>query len=108
MIKSAAPNGSQASGASDIADALARFDFFQLLGGESRALLQKNFIRKNLSRATAVLHKGQAISEAYLVLGGRLRVFTVASPTRRMTTPQAPMCAIPPALRTRRGAPRAA
>jgi CRP/FNR family transcriptional regulator len=62
-----------------LADALARFEPFQHLSGAARALLTKSVVIKNPSRDDAVLQKGQAVSGAYLVLKGKLRVFTIAS-----------------------------
>lgn len=57
---------------------LERFEAFRRLGPQAKALLERNVVRSSASRAAAVLHKGQPISGAYLVLSGRLRVFTIA------------------------------
>jgi len=43
---------------------------------EGRSLLQRGVLRKRFERPTAVIHKGQQVSGAYLVTAGRLRVFT--------------------------------
>lgn len=59
-------------------DPLERLEPFCRIGPQGKALLAHRVIRKRLSRATIVLHKGQPVSGAYLVLEGRLRVFTVA------------------------------
>ncbi len=58
-------------------DDLARFDAFAQLEDASRAVLAQGLVRKRLGRAAAVLHKGQPVSGAYVVLEGRLRVFTI-------------------------------
>lgn len=58
-------------------DDLTRFDAFAHLDDESRAVLAQGLVRKRVARAAAVLHKGQPVSGAYVVLEGRLRVFTV-------------------------------
>lgn len=60
-----------------IAD-LQRFEPFQTLGAESRELLDRGLVRKACQRAEVALHKGQPVSGAYVVLEGRLRVFTLA------------------------------
>ena len=60
-------------------DALARFEPFASLGSEARTLLAQNVSITHSPRAAPVLHKGQAVSGAYLVVAGRLRVFTIAS-----------------------------
>lgn len=57
---------------------LARFEPFQSLSGAARTLLTQTAVIKTPSRADAILHKGQRVSGAYLVLNGRLRVFTIA------------------------------
>ncbi len=46
------------------------------------AVKRERFLAQSVSithspRAAPVLHKGQAVSGAYLVVGGRLRVFTI-------------------------------
>jgi CRP/FNR family transcriptional regulator, anaerobic regulatory protein len=48
----------------------------QNLTPEGRELLQRGVLRKRFVRPTAVIHKGQQVSGAYLVTAGRLRVFT--------------------------------
>jgi CRP/FNR family transcriptional regulator len=57
---------------------LERFDAFQRLGSQAKALIRRSAICKNVSPMAAVLHKGQPVSGAYVVLNGRLRVFTIA------------------------------
>jgi len=59
-------------------DDLERFEPFRHLGEAGKALLRQGLVRKRLARAAAVVHKGQAVSGAYIALEGRLRVFTVA------------------------------
>ena len=59
-------------------DQLEHLEPFQRLGAQGKALLTRNVVRKRVSPAAIVLHKGQPVSGAYLVLAGRLRVFTVA------------------------------
>lgn len=46
------------------------------LSPAGRELLQTGVVRKRFKRPTAVIHKGQRVSGAYLVTEGRLRVFT--------------------------------
>jgi len=57
---------------------LRRFDAFKHLGSEGQALLQQGAVIKHSPKANAILHKGQIVSGAYIVLEGRLRVFTIA------------------------------
>ena len=59
-------------------DPLERLEPFCRIGPQGKALLAHRVVRKRLPRATIVLNKGQPVSGAYLVLAGRLRVFTVA------------------------------
>ncbi len=59
-------------------DVLERFDAFRHMSDTGRTLLAQSVVRKTPSRTVAVLHKGQAVSGAYLVLEGRLRVFSIA------------------------------
>lgn len=59
-------------------EALARFQPFADLGSDARALVTRNVVVLHTPRAASVLHKGQAVSGAYLVVAGRLRVFTIA------------------------------
>jgi CRP/FNR family transcriptional regulator len=58
--------------------ALTAFEPFRSLGADARALLAQGLIRKAARRNEAVVHKGQPVSGAYVVLAGRLRVFTIA------------------------------
>ena len=55
-----------------------RFEPFRTLSDESRQLLDRGLVRKACQRAEVALHKGQPVSGAYVVLEGRLRVFTLA------------------------------
>ena len=59
-------------------EALARFHPFQNLSAAAQTLLNNAVIIKKPARADAILYKGQPVSGAYLVLHGRLRVFTIA------------------------------
>jgi CRP/FNR family transcriptional regulator len=57
---------------------LQRFEPFKRLGGEGLSILSQGSTRRDLPGGTVVLHKGQPVSGAYIVLRGRLRVFTIA------------------------------
>ena len=59
-------------------DPLDSVEPFRRIGAQGKELLAHRVVRKRLSRAAIILHKSQAVSGAYLVLTGRLRVFTVA------------------------------
>lgn len=59
-------------------DELERFEAFRHLSSGAKALLAQGSVCKTTSRTVAVLHKGQPVSGAYLVLRGRLRVFSIA------------------------------
>ena len=59
-------------------DDLERFEPFRHLSEAGKGLLRRGVVRKHLSSAAAVVHKGQAVSGAYVALEGRLRVFTIA------------------------------
>ena len=61
-----------------IATGLERFDTFRSLSAQGKALLSQGAVRQRATRATVILHKGQPVSGAYMVLEGRLRVFTIA------------------------------
>lgn len=58
--------------------ALERFEPFKHLGPAARALLAHGLVVRSAHRAAAILHRGQPVSGAYVVLEGRLRVFTMA------------------------------
>ena len=58
-------------------DDLTRFEAFSQLDATGRAVLAQGLVSKRLARAAAVLHKGEPVSGAYVVLEGRLRVFTI-------------------------------
>jgi CRP/FNR family transcriptional regulator len=49
---------------------------FAAVSEGGRALLRRSVQWKNFAAPTAVIHKGQRVSGAYVVGGGRLRVFT--------------------------------
>jgi CRP/FNR family transcriptional regulator len=57
---------------------LRRVDAFKRLGSEGQALLKQGAVIKHSPKANAILHKGQIVSGVYVVLEGRLRVFTIA------------------------------
>jgi CRP/FNR family transcriptional regulator len=59
-------------------DALTRFQPFRELSPEARALLGQALVIGNSKKAAPVLYKGQVVSGCYLVLSGKLRVFTIA------------------------------
>lgn len=56
---------------------LERLEPFSRIGAHGKALLAHAVIRKQLPRAANVLYRGQPIAGAYLVVSGRLRVFSV-------------------------------
>lgn len=56
---------------------LERFEPFRRLAEHNRRMLERALVCKDAPRATPILHKGQPVSGAYLVLEGRLRVFTI-------------------------------
>lgn len=56
---------------------LERFAPFADLGDEARSLLAQGTVVSECSSGQVILHKGQPVAGAYLVLGGRLRVFTI-------------------------------
>jgi CRP/FNR family transcriptional regulator len=58
--------------------ALARLELFQNLSAAARKLLAGSVVFRKASPADAILYRGQAVSGAFLVLEGRLRVFTIA------------------------------
>ena len=59
---------------------LESFEPFTSLGPAGRALLSQGQTHRFTRAAEAIVHKGQPVSGAYVVLDGRLRVFTI-SPT---------------------------
>ena len=59
-------------------EALEQFEPFRSLSDAGRTLLGQGAQRKRLAGAASVLHKGQAVSGAYVALEGRLRVFTIS------------------------------
>src|SRR5215831_14758358 len=56
---------------------LQQTDLFRSLGAGAKKLLSQGLVVKQSKRSSAILHKGQAVSGVYLVLQGRLRVFTM-------------------------------
>jgi CRP/FNR family transcriptional regulator len=62
----------------DSARELERFETFRHLSADGWRLLSQGFVRKSVAPAGALVHKGQPVSGAYVVLKGRLRVFTIA------------------------------
>lgn len=59
-------------------DEIERFEPFRKLGVDSRALLAQGLVSKECARGATALYKGQRVSGAYVVLSGRLRVFSLA------------------------------
>ncbi|MDX9765791.1 MAG: Crp/Fnr family transcriptional regulator [Ectothiorhodospiraceae bacterium] len=51
---------------------------FQDLSADGKRLLANGLLRTDCARSSVILHKGQSVSGAYVVLSGRLRVFTLA------------------------------
>ena len=58
---------------------------FDAMSAESRALVDKRLVRHTFEKGRTLIHKGDAVSGAYFVLAGRLRVFTHA-PDGKETT----------------------
>lgn len=59
-------------------DELQRFEPFRVLSEDSRTLLAQGLVSKQCASADMALHKGQPVSGAYVVLAGRLRVFSLS------------------------------
>jgi len=59
-----------------VLDELERFEPFSKLSNQGKILLAQGAIRKECAKSCIALIKGQAVSGAYVVLSGRLRVFT--------------------------------
>lgn len=57
---------------------LEQFRPFQNLHPDNRQLLAQGAIRQHLDDTRVILHKGDRVSGAYMVLKGRLRVFSIA------------------------------
>lgn len=57
---------------------LESFEPFSGVAPEARRLLAQSQIHKAVHRHQAIVHKGQPVSGAYVVLTGRPRVFTIA------------------------------
>ncbi|MEZ4651683.1 MAG: Crp/Fnr family transcriptional regulator [Candidatus Eisenbacteria bacterium] len=52
--------------------------FIESLSREGRALFDRQVLRRKFDRGTPILHRGDPVSGAYVVLRGRLRVFSTA------------------------------
>jgi CRP/FNR family transcriptional regulator len=61
-----------------ILDELECFESFRGLSNQGKNLLAQGAVRKECSRSAIALMKGQVVSGAYVVLSGRLRVFTLS------------------------------
>ena len=59
-------------------DDLERFAPFAELSDAGKALLRHGVVRKRVASEALIIHKGQAVSGAYVAVQGRLRVFTMA------------------------------
>jgi CRP/FNR family transcriptional regulator, anaerobic regulatory protein len=57
---------------------LERFEPFKRLSNGGKKILSQGLVMASPSRLTSVLQKGQPVSGAYLVMEGRLRVFSIA------------------------------
>jgi len=57
---------------------LERFGPFASLSRSARAVLAQGAVVSDCAVGSVILHKGQPVSGAYLVLRGRLRVFTIS------------------------------
>lgn len=56
---------------------LSNITAFSGLSATGKRLLSQGVVSKVVKRATALLHKGQPVSGAYMVIEGRLRVYTI-------------------------------
>jgi len=61
-----------------LVDELERFEPFSKLSNQGKELLVQSIIRIECAQSSIALVKGQGASGAYIVLSGRLRVFTLA------------------------------
>ncbi len=59
-------------------DEMERFEPFGNLSDQGKTLLAQGAVRKECARSSIALVRGQAVSGAYVVLSGRMRVFTLA------------------------------
>lgn len=59
-----------------VLEELERFEPFSKLSDQGKSLLAQGAVRKECARSVIALIKGQTVSGAYIVLSGRLRVFT--------------------------------
>lgn len=64
---------------------LALFEPFNRLSAGARTLLARGVQRKRAAAGAGVMHRGQPASGAYVVLSGRLRVYTI-TPTGKEAT----------------------
>lgn len=55
-----------------------QYEPFRALSAEGKGLLAQGLVGKECARGAMALHKGQPVSGAYVVLEGRLRVFSLA------------------------------
>ena len=62
----------------NVLDELEHFESFRGLSAQGKDLLAQGAVRRKCDRSAIALMKGQAVSGAYVVLSGRLRVFTLA------------------------------
>jgi CRP/FNR family transcriptional regulator len=58
---------------------LAHFPAFRNLSAAGKQLLGQGMTQKEFISGTQLLHKGQAVSGAYFVIQGRLRIYTLSS-----------------------------
>jgi len=59
------------------AAALQRFEPFSALSAKGKAILAQGTTVSDCEVGAGILHKGEPVSGAYVVLQGRLRVFTI-------------------------------
>lgn len=60
-------------------------DFFKSLSPDSRDILIKGHVTHHLAKGSTAVVKGQAVSGAYFVLSGQLRVFTLTPAGKEAT-----------------------
>jgi CRP/FNR family transcriptional regulator, anaerobic regulatory protein len=56
---------------------LALFEPFSRLSTGAKTMIARGAVRKNALAGASIMHKGQPASGAYIVLSGRLRVYTI-------------------------------
>ncbi|MBB4305370.1 CRP/FNR family transcriptional regulator [Rhodobium orientis] len=59
--------------------------FVERMSEKGRALLAERLVRKSFARGSRVIDRGDAVSGAYFVLDGALRVFTVGATGKQAT-----------------------